>query len=153
MFLVFYLVIAKKRSVAEVQVIRIQNVILIWNFVTRNSTSTQFQFSLHFVLYLTGNDAAGIVTTVAVKTLKENAAEIEKKDLVSELEVSYLNFKIYFKSYNCKWFIVLLCETCEKLHLDYVKSLDNISLTPTTPFGLSYNICRTDIFSLKMCLR
>lgn len=27
------------------------------------------------------------VTTVAVKTLKESAAEVEKKDLLSELEV------------------------------------------------------------------
>lgn len=29
------------------------------------------------------------VTTVAVKTIKENATEVEKKDLLSELEVCF----------------------------------------------------------------
>ncbi|XP_034485733.1 tyrosine kinase receptor Cad96Ca [Drosophila innubila] len=35
----------------------------------------------------TDMDGSGDVTTVAVKTLKESAAEVEKKDLLSELEV------------------------------------------------------------------
>lgn len=39
-----------------------------------------------FIFYFTGTEG---VTTVAVKTIKENATEVEKKDLLSELEVGF----------------------------------------------------------------
>lgn len=53
--------------------------IWIWMWI-----SLQIYASLRNLL-LSGS---GDVTTVAVKTLKESAAEVEKKDLLSELEVS-----------------------------------------------------------------
>lgn len=50
-----------------------------------------------FCFFLAGNEG---VTTVAVKTLKDNAAEVERNDLYSELQVNKKK-KIYQSCPQC----------------------------------------------------
>lgn len=52
---------------------------------------------MNLLIVITGHDG---VTTVAVKTLKENATEVDRKDLLSELEVS--KFELFFYYFQLK---------------------------------------------------
>lgn len=52
---------------------------------------------MNLLIVITGHDG---VTTVAVKTLKENATEVDRKDLLSELEVS--KFQLFFYYFQLK---------------------------------------------------
>lgn len=54
---------------------------------------------MNLLIVITGHDG---VTTVAVKTLKENATEVDRKDLLSELEVS--KFQLFFLLFSIESF-------------------------------------------------
>ena len=80
---------------------------VVLNFVTKNkkkkNNNNQMWLiwyislkKIRYCFYLIGIEG---VTTVAVKTIKENATEVEKKDLLSELEVSLEVFLSYYQ-YN-----------------------------------------------------
>lgn len=60
------------------------------------------RLTLYLLFCFVGHEG---ITMVAVKMLKENASEAEKKDLLSELEVSEQNpikfFSIKIKLRNC----------------------------------------------------
>lgn len=66
--------------------------LLLWNDVSFFS-QLFFGSNINLLLFLVENFAGKEdITTVAVKTLKENATEIERNDLHSELQVSHTSF-------------------------------------------------------------